>query len=239
MMEPFRKVVAAKASRDGLSTLKAWAGQDSFFGARYLGASADFYAHPLRTFLWNYHPPPPEAMDIWNWMGDEVIEAFGRGRISETTSLLLYAHPVLLVQLVFETLWTHQQRLERAVPMVTVGSRYERKQDPTRIQQIEREFQVIFSQACELIEKQTNIGEYPELSRLEVLRAEALSDLKSWTGSQPLDSAFFDQHVVRAAEAHYAGMRVDTGRLQIAIARSKACATFLASHLLNAKGVEG
>ena len=33
MMEPFRKTVEAKVKRDGLSTLKAWAGPNSFFGA--------------------------------------------------------------------------------------------------------------------------------------------------------------------------------------------------------------
>lgn len=238
MMEPFRKTVGTKAKRDGISTLKAWAGPDSFFGARYSGTSADIYAHPLRTFLWNYRPTSNDAMEIWNWMGTEVIEAFGRGRISQTTSVLLYAHPVLLAQLVSETLWTQQQMLEGEVPMVTVGSRFHRQPDPARIQQIEREFQALFLQAGELIEKHTNIGDYPELSRLEVLRAEALSDLKSWTDSQPLDSAFFDQHIVRAAELHYAGREVETGQLEIAIARSKACAAYLASHLLKAKGLK-
>jgi hypothetical protein len=238
MMEPFRKPVGAKVKIDELSTLKAWAGPNSFFGAPYPPAWADFYAHPLRSFLWKYRPGSTDAMDLWHWLRDEVIEAFGRGHISPTTSLLLYAHPILLAQFISETLWIHQQRLEREVPMVTIGSRFARLQDPSRIEQVEREFRALFSQARELIEKHTNIGDYPELLRLEVLRAEALSDLKSWTDSQPLDSAFFDQHIVKAAEAHYDGREVDTGRLEIAIARSKACSTYLASHLLKARGLE-
>ena len=122
--------------------------------------------------------------------------------------------------------------------MVTIGSRFARGQDPSRIEQIEREFRALFAQVREMIEKHTNIGDYPELSRLEVLRAEALSDLKSWTDSQPLDSVFFDQHIVEAAEAHDAGRKAATGRLKIAIARSKACSTYLASHLLRARGIE-
>ena len=239
IMEPFRNLVQSQARRCGLSTLKAWAGPYTFFGTPFSRASAEFYAHPLRTFLWNYRPTSAEAMDLWNWIGGEVIEAFGNGRISPTTSLLLFAHPVLLALLVSETIWTHQQRLESEVPMITVGSRFQRVQDPARIKRVERDLQALFSAACDLIEKQTNIGDYPELSRLELLRAEALSDLRSWTDSRSLDSGFFDQHIVRAVEEHYAGMEADTSRLEVAIGRSKACATFLASHLLRARGLTG
>ena len=232
MMAPFRKVVQSQATRFGFETLKAWSGPNTFFGSPFSRAAAESYANPLRKFLWDFRPNSEEAMNLWSWIGDEVIEAFGRGRVSPTASFLIFAHPVLLAKLVSETIWTYQQRLESVVPMITVGSRFQRVQDPSRIKKIERDLQALFSAACDLIEKHTTIGNYPELSRAEVLRAEALSDLRSWTDSRPLDSGFFDQYIVRAAGSQYAGVTTDTSRLEIAIARSKACAAFLASHLL-------
>jgi hypothetical protein len=61
-------------------------------------------------------------------------------------------------------------------------------------------------------------------------------DLRSWRDRDPLDESYFHEHVVKPAEALFEGQSCDTKRLEIAIARSRACCAYLASHLLAIKG---
>jgi hypothetical protein len=144
---------------------------------------------------------------------------------------------VLLVRIVSSVLWTRLQQLEAEVPRLPTRAHSLKTSDPARIQQIELDVQALFAAARDQIERHANIGHYPERARAEVLRAEALSDLRSWSDPRPLDASFFDEHIVRAAEAHFDGVVTDTRRLKIAIALSKACAAFLASHLLEKRGL--
>lgn len=236
LMEPFRETVEAQAARFGLATLKAWISPQSPIGGLVSRSSAEFYMNPLRTLLWNYRPRSCEAMELWKSFADEVIAAFDKGQVSPTCSLLLYAHPVLLARLIAEALWTMQQASEAEVPVIPLHNLLQRGPDPGRIHRIEMEFQALFAAACDLIERHASIGQYGELARPAVLRAEALSDLKSWTDSRSLDGNFFEEHIVRPAEDLFDGVSVNTDRLRIAVGRSRACAAYIASHLLRTRG---
>ena len=79
----------------------------------------------------------------------------------------------------------------------------------------------------------------PGMDRFQHLRAEALSELRSWTDWQPLDDAFFLENVVKAAEALFDQHECDSTRLNVAVARSRACCAFLVSHLLMSRGLRG
>ena len=76
----------------------------------------------------------------------------------------------------------------------------------------------------------------PGMTGYRYFLAEALSELKSWTDARPLDDSFFEEHVLRAAEALFDGMSADTNRLLVAVARSRACCAYIVSYLLKIKG---
>jgi hypothetical protein len=236
LMEPFRKAVQAQAARSGFLTLRSWLDPYSPYGDPFSRPAAEFYANPLRTLLWAYRPTPDESMSLWEVFAPEIIKAFDKGRVPPTCGLLLNAHPVLLARILCEVLWTRQQQMESEVPLVPLSRSPGRGPDPAKTAMIEMQFQALFASARQLIEKHASIGQYPELARESVLRAEALSDLKSWTDSRSLDASFFDERIMRAAEDTFHGTPTDTTRLQIAVARSRACAAYIASHLLKTKG---
>jgi hypothetical protein len=77
------------------------------------------------------------------------------------------------------------------------------------------------------------------MDRFQLLRAEALSELRSWTDWRPLDDTFFLENVVKSAEAIFDQHECDSTCLNVAAARSRACCAFLVSHLLMTKGLRG
>lgn len=237
LMKPFRETVQAQTSRSGVETLKAWIDSASPAGAEASRAALEFYINPLRTFLWNWQPTASECMQIWTDLQSEVTNAFEKGTISLSTTLLLIAHPVLLAKIVSEILWTNQQEAEAKVPTILVNNRFRKVPDPVQISLIETEYRALFGYAADLIEQNAGYGKPPiGMSSYQYLRSEALSELKSWTDARPLDDSFFQENILGPAEALFDEKPADTNRLMVAVSRSRACCTFIMSYLLKLKG---
>jgi hypothetical protein len=106
------------------------------------------------------------------------------------------------------------------------------------IQGIEERYRRIFGIAREFVERQAGYGDSArEANRFEVLRTEALSELRSWTDSRPLDDAYFLEYVIKSAEALFDGRECNTTRLKVAVTRSRACCAFIVSYLLKTRGI--
>jgi hypothetical protein len=154
--------------------------------------------------------------------------------------VLLIAHPVLLAKIICELLWTRQQEDEAKVPIVFVQNLLRRAPDPVQIHKIEETYRSLFRIARDFVERLAGYGDpVPGMDRFQLIRAEALSELRSWTDWRPLDDAFFLEKVVKSAEAIFDQRECDSTHLNVAAARSRACCAFLVSHLLMTKGLRG
>jgi hypothetical protein len=224
LMKPFRETVEARASKSGLETFTAWIDSASPAGLELSRSALEFYINPLRTLLWNWQPTAGECMRIWTDLGSEVTTAFEKGTISLSATMLFVAHPVLLAKIACEILRTNQREAETKV-------------HPVEISRIEAEYRAGIEYAAELIEQNAGYGKPPiGMSGEEYLRSEALSELKSWTDARPLDDSFFQENILRPAEALFDGKPANTNRLQVAVSRSRACCAFIVSYLLKLKG---
>jgi len=194
--------------------------------------------NPLRTLLWEWKPTTSDCLQIWADCEAQVTTAFEKGNISPSTALLLFAHPVLLAKVACEVLWTHQQRAEARVPTIMVRNLFRTAPDPAQIAKIEAEYRALFGYAADLVERNAGYGKPPiGMDYCQHLRAEALSELRSWTDARPLDERFFMDHVVRPAESLFDGLPADPNVLCVAVSRSRACCAYLVSHLLKSKGL--
>ena len=103
-----------------------------------------------------------------------------------------------------------------------------------------RTYRSLFRIARDFVERLAGYGDpVPGMDRFQLLRAEALSELRSWTDWRPLDDAFFLEKVVKPAEAIFDQRECDSTCLKVAVARSRACCAFLVSHLLMTRGLKG
>jgi hypothetical protein len=237
LMKPFREGVQAQASRFRIETFKAWTDSASPASAELSRAALEFYMNPLRTFLWDWLPTSGECLEIWSDFESQVTAAFEKGNISPSTTLLLFAHPVLLARIACEVLWTNQQRAEAKVPTIMVNNLHRTVPDPLKISQIEAEYRTLFEYAADLVERNAGYGKPPTgMSGYQYLRSETLSELKSWTDARPLDDNFFEVSILRPAETLFNGEPADTNSLLVAIARSRACCAYIVSYLLKRKG---
>jgi hypothetical protein len=238
LMKPFREAVQIQAVRSGIETFKAWTDSTSPASAKLSRAAVEFYMNPLRTFLWKWQPTSGECLQIWADFEYQVTTAFEKGNISSSTTLLLFAHPVLLAKIACEILWTSQQRAEAKVPTIMVTNNLSRRApDPVQIGNIETEYGALFDYASDLIERNTGYGKPPiRMSGYQYLRSEALSELKSWTDARPLDDSFFQENILRPADAHFDGKPAETNTLLVAVARSRACCAYIVSYLFKIKG---
>ena len=237
LMKPFREAAQAQAARTGIETFKAWTDTASPASAEVSRATLEFYVNPLRTLLWNWQPTSGECLQIWADFEPQVTAAFEKGNISPAATLLLFAHPVLLAKIACEVLSTNQQRAEAKVPTILLDNPFGRGPDPRQIGRIEAEYRALFEYAADLVEKNAGYGNAPTGMRgQQYLLSEALSELKSWTDARPLDDSFFEENVLRPAEALFDGKPADTHRLLVAVARSRACCAYIVSYLLKLKG---
>ena len=239
LMKPFREPIAAQVHRFGIDTFKAWTGLASPASAELSRGALEYFMNPLRTLLWDWPPSTSECLRIWADCEAQVTAAFEKGNISTSSALLLSAHPVLLAKLACEILWTHQQEAEAKVPTVMVVNPYRMAPDPAKIARIEGEYRALFGYAADLVERNAGYGKPPVgMTCYQHLRAEALSELRSWTDARPLDERFFMDYIVRPAEALFDGQPSDTNILRVAVSRSRACCAHLVSHLLRTKGLK-
>ena len=237
LMMPFREAVQAQAARSGIETFKAWTDSASPASAELSRAALEFYMNPLRTFLWYWQPTNSECLEIWADFESQVITAFEKGNISQSITLLLFAHPILLAKIACEILWTNQMRAEARVPTMVVNNLFRRAPYPAQISKIEAEYLALFEYAADLIEKHAGYGKPPTgMTGYRHLLSEALSELKSWTDARPLDDSFFQENVINSAEALFDSKSVDTNSLLVAVSRSRACCAYIVSYLLKIKG---
>lgn len=240
LMEPFQRIVQEQASRHRYETLNAWIGPPRQPEMAYTNRETEFFSNPLRTFLWDYSPTTEECKRLWATYEDSFLAAFETGRLCVSTTVLLISHPVLLAKIVCELLWTRQQEDEARVPVVFVQNLFRRAPDSVQIHKIEETYRSLFRIARDFVERLAGYGDpVPGMDRFQHLRAEALSELRSWTDWRPLDDAFFLENVVKAAEALFDQRECDSTRLNVAVARSRACCAFLVSHLLMSRGLRG
>ena len=238
LMKPFREAVEAQARRSGIETFQAWTSRVSPASGELSRAGLEYYMNPLRTLLWEWKPTTSDCLQIWADCEAQVTTAFEKGNISPSTALLLFAHPVLLAKVACEVLWTHQQRAEAGVPTIMVRKLFRSAPDPAQIAKIEAEYRALFGYAADLVERNAGYGKPPiGMDYCQHLRAEALSELRSWTDARPLDERFFMDHVVRPAESLFDGLPADPNVLCVAVSRSRACCAYLVSHLLKSKGL--
>jgi hypothetical protein len=240
LMEPFQRIVQEQASRHRYETLSAWIGPPLQPEMAYTKSETEFFTNPLRTFLWDYSPTTEDCKRLWATHEDSFLAAFETGRLCVSTTVLLIAHPVLLAKIICELLWTRQQEDEAKVPIVFVQNFLRRAPDPVQIHNTEEIYRSLFRIARDFVERLAGYGDpVPGMDRFQLLRAEALSELRSWTDWRPLDDTFFLEKVVKSAEAIFDHRECDSTCLNVAAARSRACCAFLVSHLLMTKGLRG
>jgi hypothetical protein len=239
LMKPFRQPIEAQVRRSGIETFRAWTDLASPASAELSRSALEYYVNPLRTLLWDWRPTTSECLQVWADCEALVTTAFEKGNISTSTALVLSAHPVLLVKVACEILWTYQQQAEAKVPTILVANLFRAAPDPAKIARIEAEYRALFGYAADLVERNAGYGKPPVgMFCHQYLRAEALSELRSWTDARPLDERFFMDHIVRPAEALFDGKLADTNILRVAVSRSRACCAYLVSHLLRSKGLK-
>jgi hypothetical protein len=237
LMDPFRTVVLEQVSRNRFKTLKAWIGTPRVSQMALSRNEAEFYINPLRTLLWEFSPTTDECKQLWAAHESCFSAAFEAGQFSVATTLLLISHPVLLAKIVCELLWTRQHEDESKVPIVFARSLFRTVPDPVQIHKIEETYTGLFRIARDFVERLAGYGDpVPGMDRFEILRTEALSELRSWTDSRPLDDTYFMEQIVKPAEALFDQRECDTTRLKVAVTRSRACCAFIVSHLLKTKG---
>lgn len=237
-MEPFLAFVRERASRNPYETLCAWIESPRQAAMAFSRSDAEIYVNPMRTLLWNYSPTPEDCTRLWEAHESSFFTAFEAGQLSLATTLLLISHPVLLAKIICELLWRRQQEDEARVPIVFVQNLFRRVPDPAKIREIEGTYCSFFRIARDFIERLAGYGDpIPGWDRFQTLRAEALSELRSWIDSRPLDDAYFLENIVKPAEALFDQRDCDTTRLKVAVTRSRACCAFIVSHLLKEKGL--
>ena len=239
-MEPFQGIAQEQASRHRFETLNAWIGPPRQPEMAYTNRETEFFSNPLRAFLWDYSPTTEECKRLWATYEGSFLAAFETGRLCVSTTVLLISHPVLLAKIICELLWIRQQEDEARVPVVFVQNLFRRAPDSVQIHKIEETYCSLFRIARDFVERLAGYGDpVPGMDRFQHLRGEALSELRSWTDWRPLDDAFFLENVVKAAEALFDQHECDSTRLNVAVARSRACCAFLVSHLLMSRGLRG
>jgi len=238
LMEPFQGIAQEQASYHRYETLSAWIGPPRQPEMAYTRSETEFFSNPLRTFLWNYIPTTEECKRLWATHEASFSAAFETGRLCTSTTVLLIAHPIILAKIICELLWTRQQKDEAEVPIVSVQNLFRRAPDPAQIHRIEETYHSLFGVARDFVERLAGYGDpVPGMDRFQLLRAEALSELRSWTDWQPLDDAYFLENIVKTAEALFDQRECDSTCLKVAVARSRACCAFLVSHLLMTRGL--
>jgi hypothetical protein len=237
-MDPFLTSVQEQVARNQLQTLCAWIAPDALSEMVLALSEAEYYVNSLRTLLWDYRPSTEECKQLWALHEASVFSAFHEGQLSASTTLLLSSHPVLFARIICEVVWTRQHDEEAQVPIVLDHSLFRTAPNPAMIQGIEERYRRIFGIAREFVERQAGYGDSArEANRFEVLRTEALSELRSWTDSRPLDDAYFLEYVIKSAEALFDGRECNTTRLKVAVTRSRACCAFIVSYLLKTRGI--
>jgi hypothetical protein len=238
LMDPFLTSVQEQVARNQLQTLCAWIAPDALSEMVLALSEAEYYVNSLRTLLWDYRPSTEECKQLWALHEASVFSAFHEGQLSASTTLLLSSHPVLFARIICEVVWTRQHDEEAQVPIVLDHSLFRTAPNPAMIQGIEERYRRIFGIAREFVERQAGYGDSArEANRFEVLRTEALSELRSWTDSRPLDDAYFLEYVIKSAEALFDGRECNTTRLKVAVTRSRACCAFIVSYLLKTRGI--
>ena len=236
LMDPFRPIVQEQVRAHALSTLLAWIGPSTRDSMAFSRSEAEFFVNPTRIFLWDYDPSSEGAKMIWAAHGETVLKAMEAGKVALPALLLLYSHPVLLAKIVYELLSSLLVEEEMHVPLVMNGNLFRRIPDPKQIAAIESKYRQLYGITRDFVERCVGVFA-PDMKKSDALLQEALSDLRSWKDRDPLDEAYFREHVVRPAEALFDGLPCETDRLQIAVARSRACCAYLTSHLLAKKGI--
>jgi hypothetical protein len=127
---------------------------------------------------------------------------------------------------------------EARVPIVFAQNLFRRVPDQAQLSEIEGTYRSFFRIARDFVERLAGYGDpMPGWDRFQILRAEALSELRSWIDLRPLDDAYFLENVVKPAESLFDKCDCDTTRLKVAVTRSRACCAFIVSHLLKVKGL--
>jgi len=199
-------------------------------------SEAEVFANPIRTFLWKYAPTGQDAMMAWDAHADAILKAMEAGKVALPALLLLYSHPVLLARIVYEVLSSQLAEEEKRVPLILDHSLFRKVQDPIQIAAIEAKYRSLYRIIRDFVERSSGVFA-PDGKTSEALFQQSLSDLRSWNDRSPLDEAYFREQVIKPAEALFDGQPCDTKRLEIAIARSRACCAYITSHLLAIKGV--
>lgn len=233
LMDPFREAIQEAVDHDPVATLLAWISSDAGPDRRIATLDSDFFSSALRSFLWRHSPTSDESMRVWSVLKDELQRGLDEKRIALPALLVLNAHPVLFARLIAEILWTTQQESVRAVPFVMHGL-FHRAADRANIRAIEVECLHVARMIVSFIEASTSVFAQGR-TQFEALRDEALWSLRGWSDRSPLDEAYFRQHVVEPAEELFDQNEPNTKRLKTAVARSRACCAYLASHLLKAR----
>jgi hypothetical protein len=110
--------------------------------------------------------------------------------------------------------------------------------DPVQVRGIEETYRGLFRIARDFVERLDGYGDpILGMDRFQTLRAEALSELRSWIDSTPLDDAYFLENIIKPADALFDQRDCDTTHLKVAVTRSRACCAFIVSHLLKEKGL--
>ena len=236
LMDSFRPTVEEQVEAHPLSTLLAWTGPSTLDSMAFSRSESEFFMNPIRTLLWRYVPSSEDVKMIWASHGESVLNAMEDGKVELPALLLLWSHPVLLARIAYELLSIRLTEEETRVPLVMNGNLFQHVPDPAQVASIASKYRSLYGIVRDFVERCVGVFA-PDMNKSTALLQQALSDLRSWKDRDPLDEAYFREHVVRPAEALFDGLPCETARLQIAVARSRACCAYLASHLLATKGI--
>lgn len=236
LMDPFHLIVQEQARRHPLTTLLAWTAPDACPDMSISRSEAEVFASPIRRFFWHYAPAGQDAMMAWDAHADAILKAMEAGKVALPALLLLYSHPVLLARIVYEVLSSQLAEEERRIPLILDRSLFRKVQDPLQITALEAKYRSLYRIIRDFVERSSGVFA-PDGKTSEALFQQSLSDLRSWNDRSPLDEAYFREQVIKPAEALFDGQPCDTKRLEIAVARSRACCAYITSHLLAIKGV--
>jgi hypothetical protein len=238
LMEPFLAIVRERALSNPYDTLRAWIESPRLPAMAFSRSEAEYYINPMRTLLWDYSPTPEECKRLWAAHETSFFSAFEAGQLCIAATLLLISHPVLLAKIICELLWSRQQEDEARVPIIFAQNLFRRVPDPVQVRGIEETYRGLFRIARDFVERLDGYGDpILGMDRFQTLRAEALSELRSWIDSTPLDDAYFLENIIKPADALFDQRDCDTTHLKVAVTRSRACCAFIVSHLLKEKGL--
>lgn len=236
LMNPFCSVVHEQVRKDPLRTMLAWIASEACSEMRFSPSEAEGFGNAFRSFLWEYAPSTADCQTIWSKNSEEVLIAMEAGRLALPVVLLLYSHPVLLARIICEVLASNLVEEESTVPVIMDRNLFRRVPDPTQIRAIEEKYLSFSRVVADFVERSAGIFR-PNAAPRDALLREAVWELRSWQDRSPLDQAYFQEYIVRPAEALFDQQPADTKRLEVAVSRSPACCAYLVSHLLATKGM--